>query len=287
MSSASSSAWHKASGQSAKIMGVLNCTPDSFSDGGQFVRDVVDVGSAVRHAVLMRDQGAAIIDVGGESTRPGSMPVSVGEELVRVIPVIQALVSHDVTISIDTKKAEVMRQAIDAGASMVNDVTALSGDKESFAVVADRGVDVCLMHMQGVPETMQQRPDYHDVVDEVCSYLEARVEACLKAGISEASIVIDPGIGFGKRLEDNLALIANIETFKKRFGLPLLMGVSRKSFLGTLTGADVDSRELETAAAVSICAFAGADLLRVHDVESQCKAVAVGSALRDAHLRLS
>jgi dihydropteroate synthase len=269
------------------MMGVLNCTPDSFSDGGRFVRDTVDVEAALRHARMMCDQGAAIIDVGGESTRPGSRPVTVDEELARVIPVIRALARHGMTISVDTTKAEVMRQAIDAGARMVNDITALTGDAESLAVVADRGVDICLMHMQGTPETMQENPGYHDVVGEVYCYLEGRIEACLRAGISESSILIDPGIGFGKRLEDNLALIAGIETFKKAFGLPLLVGVSRKSFLGAVTGAEVDSREVETAAAVSVSVFAGADILRVHDVEYQSRAVAVASALRDAHLRLS
>jgi dihydropteroate synthase len=293
------SKWLRPEGERVWIMGVLNCTPDSFSDGGKFaeesvdpvvdqiVNQSIDVDAAVRHALAMHEQGAAIIDVGGESTRPGSASVPVAEELKRVIPVIQALAARGLTLSIDTAKAEVMRQAIAAGASMVNDVTALRGDSDSLSVVAETGVDVCLMHMQGTPETMQKSPLYRNVLDEIMLFFESRIEACLKAGVSEASLLIDPGIGFGKRLEDNLLLIANAEVLKRRFGLPLLMGVSRKSFLGEITGSDVNSREVETAAAVSIAAFAGSDLLRVHDVATQRRAVDVASALRDAYLGLS
>jgi len=239
-------------------MGVLNCTPDSFSDGGKFVNESLDLDTAVACAMQMASQGAAIIDVGGESTRPGSHVVPVEVELSRTLPVIEQLSKHGLTVSIDTMKAEVMLRAIEAGASMVNDVTALTGDRDSLSVVADTGVDLCLMHMQGTPQTMQQKPGYRDVVGEVSDYLKQRVEACLKAGISESSIIVDPGIGFGKRLEDNLALVAGIETLKSGLGLPVLMGVSRKSFLGAITGSDVDSREIETAAAVSVCVYAGA-----------------------------
>jgi dihydropteroate synthase len=300
----SSSRWLRASGQSAKVMGVLNCTPDSFSDGGrftsdrsisdrfisnsnQFISDSMDVDAAVRHAVQMHASGAAIIDVGGESTRPGAKPVPLDDELARVIPVIRSLHQLGIATSIDTNKAEVMRQAIEAGADMVNDVTALTGDEQSLSVVAQSGIDVCLMHMQGAPETMQHSPEYQNTLQEVGDYLESRVDACLKAGIAESSILIDPGIGFGKRLDDNLDLIAGIELLKRRLGLPLLMGVSRKSFLGAITGADVEAREMETAAAVSISVYAGADVLRVHDVEAQGKVVKVASRLRDAALRLS
>jgi dihydropteroate synthase len=268
-------------------MGVLNCTPDSFSDGGRFVGATVDVQAAVRHAAAMHDQGGAIIDVGGESTRPGAKPVPLEDELARVIPVIEALSSLGIHSSIDTNKAEVMRRAIAAGAGMVNDVTALTGDDDSLAVVAESGVDICLMHMQGMPETMQQNPGYNHTLREVGDYLERRVEACLKAGVADSSILIDPGIGFGKRLEDNLDLIAGIGQLKERMGLPLLMGVSRKSFLGAITGADVEAREMETAAAVSISVYAGADVLRVHDVAAQGRVVEVASRLRDAALRLS
>ena len=281
------SRWHRVSGQTAWIMGVLNCTPDSFSDGGKFVRDQLNIDAALQHALAMAEAGASIIDVGGESTRPGAHAVPMDVEIARTVPVIEQLSKHGITTSIDTMKAEVMRRAIDAGATMVNDVMALTGDQESLSVVAEAGVDVCLMHMQGTPETMQQKPEYRNVVADVCDYLKQRLEACLKAGVAESSIIVDPGIGFGKRLEDNLDLIASIETLKSTLGVPVLMGVSRKSFLGAITGADVDAREVETAAAVSICAYAGADILRVHDVETQLRAAAVGSRLRDAFLRLS
>ena len=285
------SKWLRPEGERAWIMGVLNCTPDSFSDGGKFVRRAaeqsVDINGAVDHALAMHQQGADIIDVGGESTRPGSASVPLAEELKRVIPVIKTLAAKGLSLSIDTTKAEVMCQAIAAGASMVNDVTALRGDSDSLKVVAQTGVDVCLMHMQGTPETMQESPAYQNVLDEVSHFFEDRIQACLNAGVSESSLLIDPGIGFGKRHEDNLALIANVERLKQRFGLPVLMGVSRKSFLGKITGADVSSREMETAAAVSISTFAGSDLLRVHDVAIQKKAIDVASALRDAYLGLS
>lgn len=281
------SRWHRAPGQLAWIMGVLNCTPDSFSDGGRFVGESVDAGAAAEHALTMHEQGAAIIDVGGESTRPGARPVSLEDELARTVPVIRALAGNAFTISIDTSKSEVMQRAIEAGATLVNDVTALSGDAESPSVVADAGVDVCLMHMQGTPQTMQQKPRYRDVVDEVLAYLEAKAEAAVQAGISESSILIDPGIGFGKRLEDNLTLIAGLERFKQALSLPLLMGVSRKSFLGALTGSEATGREIETVAAVTASILGGCDVVRVHDVEVQRKGVLVASALRDASLRLA
>jgi len=268
-------------------MGVLNCTPDSFSDGGQFVRERIDVDAALTHALMMHQQGAAIIDVGGESTRPGSKPVALEEELARVIPVIRGLAEKGLTVSVDTTKAEVMRQAIEAGAAMVNDVTALTGDVRSLEVVAAGGVDVCLMHMQGQPETMQSSPDYRDVIGEVLGYLEERVEAAIRAGIAESSILIDPGIGFGKRLEDNLALIAGLQRFREALGLPILMGVSRKSFLGMLTGSEVEDRELETAAAVTACILNGCDVVRVHNVAGQRRAAIVASVLRDADSELT
>jgi len=268
-------------------MGVLNCTPDSFSDGGRFVDEKIDAEAALNCALALVGQGADIIDVGGESTRPGAEPVALDDELARVVPVIGALSRHEVTISIDTTKAAVMHRAIEAGATLVNDVTALTGDPESISVVADAGVDVCLMHMQGTPQTMQDRPVYRDVVEDVLRYLEERVKVCIQAGISESSILIDPGIGFGKRLEDNLALIAGLERFKEQLGLPVLMGVSRKSFLGALTGAGVDNRELETVAAITASILNGCDIVRVHDVGAQKKGVIVASALRDASLGLS
>ena len=260
-----------------RIMGVLNCTPDSFSDGG----DYPTLQAQVSHARRMTEAGAAIIDVGGESTRPGARPVSEDEELRRVLPVIEQLSAADIPVSVDTSKAEVMRRSIAAGACMVNDVTALAGDARSLDIVADADVEVCLMHMRGTPATMQHHIHYDDVVDEVAAFLEARAGACVAADIAEARIVLDPGIGFGKRLADNLALIAAIPRFKS-LGFPVLMGVSRKSFLGEITGADAHEREWETAAAVSACVLGGADMLRVHDVAAQAKVVRVAQALRRA-----
>lgn len=258
------------------MMGVLNCTPDSFSDGGLYP----DVDAAVAHGLQMQSQGAAIIDVGGESTRPGAEPVSLADELRRVIPVVRQLVVEGCTVSIDTTKAEVMRQAIGAGACMVNDVSALRGDADALAVVAESGVDVCLMHMQGTPATMQQRPGYDDVFEEVCAFFDARIRTCLDAGVRASAIILDPGIGFGKRLEDNLELLRRVADFKRRFDMPLLIGVSRKSFLGTITGSEVSCREMETAAVTAVTTFLGADMHRVHDVPAQIRAMKAAAALR-------
>ncbi len=257
------------------IMGVLNCTPDSFSDGGSFF----NIESAIQHGLQMFKQGAAIIDVGGESTRPGSEKVSLQEELARTIPVIKALAEHGCLVSADTMKAEVMRQAIDAGACMINDVSALTHDAESLSIVADSGIDVCLMHMQGSPKTMQQQPQYKDAVEDVSAFFSQRIDACLHAGIKASAITLDPGIGFGKRLQDNLALIQGIRHFKKTFDMPILLGVSRKSFLGQLTDSPVSNREVETAVAGAMGIGNGADMLRVHDVPLQRRAVQVASAL--------
>ncbi len=272
------SRWHRPSGGDAWIMGVLNCTPDSFSDGGRYT----NTEAAVKHGLFLRDAGAQLVDVGGESTRPGAQVVSETEELQRVIPVIRALVDQGCQVSVDTSKAEVMRRAIEAGVVMINDVRSLAGDADALAVAAESGVNVCLMHMQGMPQTMQDSPYYGDVVGEVRDFFARRIEACLAAGMREDVIVLDPGIGFGKRLEDNLSLIANLPLFKKEFGLPLMLGLSRKSFLGALTGTAVEDREIETAAAVSIGVYAGADILRVHDVVTQRRAVRVASALLNA-----
>jgi len=274
------SRWHRPPADQAKgsetwIMGVLNCTPDSFSDGGNFFH----LGNAVTHGLEMFKQGAAIIDVGGESTRPGSQAVSLQEELARVIPVIKGLVQQGCYVSVDTMKAEVMRQAISVGASMVNDVSALRHDVESLQVIADSGVDVCLMHMLGSPKTMQRQPEYDDVVQDVTDFFTQRIEACLQAGIQASAIVLDPGIGFGKRLKDNLALIQGVRDFKKTFAMPVLLGVSRKSFLGQLTDNPVSDREIETAVAGSMGIAYGADVLRVHDVVLQRRAIQVASAL--------
>ncbi|RMH62345.1 MAG: dihydropteroate synthase [Zetaproteobacteria bacterium] len=275
------SRWWRKAGSPAWIMGVLNCTPDSFSDGGNYF----DVDRAIAHGLAMWEQGAEIIDVGGESTRPGAEPVPVEDELRRVLPVVRALVAHGCRVSVDTMKAEVMARAIEAGACMINDVSALRFDAASLAVVADAGVDVCLMHMQGTPRTMQRAPHYDDVLGEVASFFAQRIDACLAAGMEPSAILLDPGIGFGKRLEDNLCLIANLGYFRSRFEMPVLLGVSRKSFIHALTGAEVHDRELETAVAGGIGVFDGADGLRVHDVALQRRAARVAAALADHRLQ--
>ncbi|MDQ6995921.1 MAG: dihydropteroate synthase [Mariprofundus sp.] len=257
------------------MMGVLNCTPDSFSDGGSFFNP----DAAIAHGLDMREQGAAIIDVGGESTRPGAAPVSQADELARVIPVISELSRQGCTVSVDSMKAAVMRQAVDAGASIINDVSALTHDADAMQVAAESGADICLMHMQGNPDTMQQRPEYGDVVQAVSDFFSRRIDACLQAGVQRSAIILDPGIGFGKRLQHNLALIRAVGRFKIRFDMPLLLGLSRKSFLGQLTGAPVVDREMETAVAGAMAIAYGADMLRVHDVAQQRRAIRVASAL--------
>ena len=269
------SRWHRPDDGDVWMMGVLNCTPDSFSDGGQYI----DSEAAVAHGLSMFRSGAALIDVGGESTRPGAQAVATDEELRRVMPVVRRLVQKGCRVSIDTMKAEVMQQAIKAGASLVNDVSALRHDSESLGVVANTGADVCLMHMQGEPLHMQQQPQYDDVLADVIHFFEQRIEACLSANISESAILLDPGIGFGKRLQDNLALIQGISEIKDRFSMPVLLGVSRKSFLGQLTHGSADDRELETAVAGGFGIAAGADMLRVHNVDFQSRAIRVASAL--------
>jgi len=273
-----SSKWLRQTGQPAWIMGVLNCTPDSFSDGGQFV----DVDAAVQHGLMMWNAGAKIIDVGGESTRPGAKAVGEIEELRRVLPVIKALVAQGCKVSIDTRHAMVMKKTVHAGACLINDVSALLFDGKSLDVAVQAGVDVCLMHMQGRPETMQQAPKYNDVLSEVEAFFDSCLERCLRAGMSESLVMLDPGIGFGKSIEDNMVLIANIGVLKEHFGLPILLGVSRKSFIGSLTGALVNERELETAVAGGIGIFQGIDGVRVHDVVPQYRACQIASALLDA-----
>ncbi len=271
------SRWLRQEQKPAWVMGVLNCTPDSFSDGST----ALDVDVLFARASVMIQAGADIIDVGGESTRPQAEPVSVADELQRVLPIIQQLSDAGITTSIDTMKAEVMAQAIDAGATLVNDVTALQFDSESAGIVAQTGVDVCLMHMQGTPQTMQKKPQYHDVLSEVLAFFEQRIEVCVAAGIKTSSIILDPGIGFGKRLQDNLTLIANLDKIKKHFDMPVLLGASRKSFLAAITGAEVLQRETETAVASGIGIFCGADMIRVHDCETHQKTAAVASQLAD------
>jgi dihydropteroate synthase len=260
-----------------QVMGVLNVTPDSFSDGGRFLA----VEAAVTEALRLQEAGAAIIDVGGESTRPGAAPVSAREELARVLPVIEALSAElAVPISVDTSKAEVMAAAIAVGAGFVNDVQALGGPR-ALEVVAAGGVPVCLMHMQGEPRSMQRQPQYDDVVADVVNYLERRLEVCEAAGIDRGRLLIDPGFGFGKTLEHNLRLLNELASLR-RLGVPVLVGLSRKSSLGLITGRPVEQRLAGSVAAAVLAVERGADLVRAHDVAATVDALRVVQAVREA-----
>lgn len=258
-----------------RVMGILNITPDSFSDGGNFFC----LDTALSQARKMVDEGADIIDVGGESTRPGAEPVSAQQEMDRVIPVIQALTSElPVIVSIDTSKAVVIREAVAAGAGLVNDVMAL---REAGALEAarDTGVPVCLMHMQGEPRTMQRQPVYRDVVREVRAFLAARVAACEAAGITGDRLLLDPGFGFGKTTEHNLCLLKNLGSLTDR-GLPLLIGISRKSMIGTILGGVSVQRRLYGSLAAAVMAVErGASIVRVHDVKPTVDALKVAAAV--------
>jgi len=244
------------------IMAVLNVTPDSFSDGGQHV----NLDDAVASAKRMVDQGADIIDVGGESTRPGAWAVSEADEISRVIPVIQTLsVELTTPISIDTSKPQVMKRAVAAGASLINDVNALQADG-ALEMAASLGVDVCLMHMQGSPRTMQKNPTYDDVIEDIKQFFQQRIDACLSVGIANQNIILDPGFGFGKTLEHNLEILRRFSEFKS-FGLPLLAGLSRKSMIGALLDdRNVDGRVVGSVTGAIIAVQNGADIVRVHDV---------------------
>lgn len=258
------------------VMGVLNVTPDSFSDGGDFF----DTDRAVQHGLRMASEGAAIIDVGGESTRPGSEPVTPAEQVRRVVPAIEAVARRQqVAISIDARDADVARAALDAGASIINDITALS-DPRMGELAAGRRVPVVLMHMQGTPATMQAEPRYEDVVAEVLQFLCDRAERAQSFGIGRELIFIDPGIGFGKTLEHNLLLLKHIDRFVAT-GYRVLVGTSRKSFIGKITGRERPSdRILGTAATVALCAAAGVSVLRVHDVAQMLDVVKIAQAIQ-------
>lgn len=256
-------------------MGVVNATPDSFSDGGR----LPDVPAAIAHGLRLREEGADILDVGGESTRPGAAAVSLDEECRRVIPVVAALASRGCVVSVDTRKPEVMRAALDAGAVMINDVTALQAP-DAIDIVRASGAAACLMHMQGEPASMQHAPSYHDVVGEVRGFLEARVEACVAAGIEREQLVIDPGFGFGKTLQHNLALLKQLGRLTA-LGLPVLVGLSRKSMLGTLTGRPVEEREFAGVAANLAAVARGARLVRVHNVAAMRDALAIWNAVEE------
>jgi dihydropteroate synthase len=253
------------------IMGVVNVTPDSFSDGGVFD----DQAAAIAHARRLISEGAAIIDVGGESTRPGAAPVSVEDELERVIGVVEGI--SGARVSIDTMKVAVAERALDAGATYVNDVTAFRHEPEMAGLVADRGADCCLMHMLGEPRTMQDDPRYDDVVDDIKAFLEERIAFAVHAGVKEERIQLDPGIGFGKTLEHNLELLRRLDEFAT-LGRPIVVGTSRKSFLGKLTGRDVTERVHATVATNVIAYERGARVFRVHDVAATRDALEVAAA---------
>jgi dihydropteroate synthase len=258
------------------VMGVVNVTPDSFSDGGLYF----DPGAAVAHGLALEAEGAAILDVGGESTRPGSEAVTAAEELRRVLPVLEGLVAAGVTaqLSIDTSKAAVASAALDAGATLVNDVTALRGDPELAGVIAASGAGCCLMHMLGEPRTMQRDPRYDDVVADIKAFLEERLAFAVGAGIDEERILLDPGIGFGKTLEHNLELLRRLDELVA-IGRPVLIGTSRKSFLGKITGREDPADRL--AATIASCVIAyerGARVFRVHEVAPVLDALKVAAA---------
>lgn len=262
---------------SPRVMGILNVTPDSFSDGGNFSQ----LDLAVSHAFKLIEEGADLLDIGGESTRPNASPVSLQEELDRVIPVIEALVAQriNIPISIDTYKPEVMRAAIAAGASMINDINALQ-EVGALDVIAGTDVSVCLMHMQGTPQTMQINPSYADVVKEVSDFLFTRLQACMQAGIAKDRLLIDPGFGFGKSRAHNITLIQQLNTLTQ-LGYPMLVGLSRKSVLGQVTGGDVESRLHASIAAAVISAMKGAKIVRVHDVKATVDALKVVAAVME------
>lgn len=260
------------------LMGILNVTPDSFSDGGQYF----DADKAIAHGKDLFAQGAAILDIGGESTRPGAAPVSVDEEIRRVVPVIEGLRETGAILSIDTRHAAVMKAALAAGATFINDVSALTHDPESMNLAAESGAYVCLMHMKGTPESMQNDPSYDNVLDEVYRYLENRIEVCEKAGVKRDRLYIDPGIGFGKTLEHNLTLLARLGTFSP-LGVPVLLGASRKRFIQGVDPAAGPSDRLGGSLAACIAGYqSGVRHFRVHDVAATKQALAVTRAIASA-----
>lgn len=260
------------------IMGVLNITPDSFFDGGKYATK----RKAVDHALQMAEDGADIIDVGGESSRPFSKPVSIDEELMRVIPVIEGIRERsNIPISVDTCKAPVARESCFAGANIVNDISGLRYDPEMADVVNIAKAKVVIMHMKGTPETMQTAPYYDDVIPEISSFFEERIQFAGAKGIERDNIILDPGIGFGKRVEDNLKIIKHLNVFK-RFNLPILVGTSMKGFIGKITGATLKRRIEGTLASVAISAWNGADIVRVHDIKKIKKVVELVDAIKKA-----
>ena len=258
-------------GKKTLIMGILNVTPDSFSDGGKFF----SVDDAVKHAIQMEKEGADIIDIGGESTRPGAEPISLEEEMDRVIPVVEELVDKiKIPISIDTYKSKIAKKTLDIGASMINDITALRGDEKLADIVAGYDVPVCLMHMKGSPQNMQINPEYDDVVKDIIDFLRERSEYAISKGIKKENIIVDPGLGFGKRtgkgIEDNWEILERLSEFKI-LGCPIMIGASRKTFIGNIYGKNsplpVSERLEGSLAAASLAVKNGADIVRVHDVK--------------------
>ncbi len=257
------------------LMGIVNATPDSFSDGG----DHYDAPAAIAHGLKLKDEGADILDVGGESTRPGADPVPEAEETRRVVPVVEALAKAGAVVSIDTWHAGTMRAALDAGAAIVNDVTALTGEEASLPLVASRKVAAVLMHMQGRPQTMQANPTYGDAPREIARYLSARVAACRAAGVPAANLAVDPGIGFGKTVAHNAEILAHVPTLREA-GAAVLIGASRKAFIGALSKGERPKERLPGSLAAALAAVSGgADILRVHDVAATRQALAVWQAI--------
>ena len=261
---------------SPQVMGILNVTPDSFSDGGKFTH----LQTALSQAEDMIAAGATIIDIGGESTRPGAEEVSEADELERVIPVLKAIKQKfDVLVSIDTSKAAVMKAAIENGADLINDVRALQ-NKDCLAILASSDVPICLMHMQGLPRTMQNEPSYNNVIDDIVLFFEQRIQACIDAGIARERLILDPGFGFGKTLEQNFHLLANLSAFAK-LKCPILAGISRKSMIGNLLNRDVKQRLAGSLSAAIIAAQQGAQIIRVHDVQETVDALTILKAVAD------
>ena len=259
-------------------MGILNVTPDSFSDGGQFL----DTKSAVYHALRMAEQGADIIDIGGESTRPGSDPVSINDELARVIPVIESIRGEStIPISIDTYKSIVARAAIAAGANIINDISGLNFDPEMVNIVRDHRVPIVIMHIKGTPKNMQVDPQYDDLIQEIIDYFQKQIDFCRDNGVPKSKIILDPGIGFGKRLNDNFILIRELKRFTE-LGYPVLIGPSRKSFIGLTLDLPVEQRFEGTAAAITAGIMNGARIIRVHDVLEMKRVQIISDQIRGA-----
>jgi len=257
-----------------QVMGILNVTPDSFSDGGQFTH----FNSALKQVDNMINNGVDIIDIGGESTRPGAVDVSVQDEIVRVIPLLKAIKSRfDINVSIDTSKAEVIGEAITYGADMINDVRALQ-NKGCLEVVAQSDIAICLMHMQGMPRTMQENPEYNDIIDDILEFFRQRIDCCERSGINKERLVLDPGFGFGKTVAHNYEVLAKFAQFKT-LGLPVLAGISRKSMIGNLLNRDVNERLAGSLAAAIVAVQQGANIIRVHDVQESVDALNILKAI--------